>query len=215
MEAAFWHERWARNEIAWHEKTAHPLLDRHFHRLRLPVGARVFVPLCGKTRDIAWLLQAGFRVAGVELSRLAIDQLFAELGVTPVITDHGPLLRYSAEGLDVFVGDLFELSPALLGPVAATYDRAALVALPPALRERYAARLQALTAQAPQLLICFDYEQHRMAGPPHAVPAAEVFRHYGHHYTLTLLDVLTVAGGLKGQCEATEQVWWLGGRSTG
>jgi len=210
MEAAFWHERWARNEIAWHEKAVNPLLHRHFHRLALAAGARVFVPLCGKTRDIHLLLECGYRVAGVELSELAVEQLFADLGLTPTISQQGALRRYRVDTIDVFVGDLFDLTPALLGPVAATYDRAALVALPPAMRERYTAHLKSLTAQAPQLLICFDYDQSRMAGPPHAVPAAEVFRHYGHDYTLTLLDVLPVAGGLKGQCEATEHVWWLG-----
>lgn len=209
MEASFWHDRWAKNELGWHERDFHPLLTAHFRRLAVPAGARVFVPLCGKTRDIAWLLQQGCRVAGSELSELAVQQLFAELGAVPTVTGVGDLKCYSATGLDVFVGDIFALSPQQLGPVDATYDRAALVALPPALRDDYAQRLLALTHNAPQLLICFEYDQNVMPGPPHSVPAAEVWRHYGRAYRLTLADVRAVPGGLKGTTPADELAWLL------
>jgi len=209
MEASFWHERWANNELGWHERDFNPLLVAHFHRLSLPSGSRVLVPLCGKTRDIAWLLQQGFKVAGIELSELAVQQLFAELGATPTITSSGSLQCYSCAGLDVFVGDFFALRAEQLGPVAAIYDRAALVALPPALRERYTRQLMALSGTAPQLLICFDYDQNALAGPPHSVPSAEVWQHYGTCYQLTLADVRAVAGGLKGATPANELVWLL------
>lgn len=209
MEASFWHERWAKNEIGFHEKEFNPLLTRHFHKLALPAQARVFVPLCGKTRDIAWLLQAGYSVVGIELSETAIQQLVEDLGTHADVVELGPLKRYHAPGLELFVGDIFDLSAGLLGHVDAVYDRAALVALPPAMRARYTEQLRLLTGAAPQLLVCFDYDQSKMPGPPHAVPASEVFQHYGAHYTLTLTDALEVAGGLKGKCEAHELVWLL------
>lgn len=209
MEANFWHERWANNEIGWHERDFHPFLTTHFNELALPPVSRVFVPLCGKTRDIAWLLQQGCKVVGSELSELAVQQLFAELGVQPTLTAVGASQRYSAPDLDVFVGDIFALTPTQLGHVDAIYDRAALVALPPAMRSRYAAQLLALTGKAPQLLVCFEYDQNRMAGPPHSVPAAEVWAHYGRDYTLELAGSRTVAGGLKGGTPADELVWLL------
>jgi hypothetical protein len=46
----------------------------------------VFLPLCGKTLDIQWLLSRGYGVAGSELSKIAVEQLFSELGVEPNIT---------------------------------------------------------------------------------------------------------------------------------
>jgi thiopurine S-methyltransferase len=169
----------------------------------------VFLPLCGKTLDIAWLLSRGYRVAGAELSRLAIEQLFAGLGVEPEITRVGDHDRYSAQGIDIFVGDIFALSGKILGPVDAVYDRAALVALPEAMRNRYTAHLMAITGKAPQLLISYEYDQSRLEGPPFSIRNAEVRRHYADNYDLALLASQDVPGGLKGQCAATENVWLL------
>lgn len=209
METNFWLQRWTNNEIGWHERDFNPLLTAHFRQLALPAGSRVFVPLCGKTRDIAWLLQQGYKVVGAELSELAVSQLFEELGVQPVMTVVGSFIRFHAPNLDIFTGDIFSLTAEILGKVDATYDRAALVALPPAMRARYSAHLRALTETAPQLLICFEYDQHKMPGPPHSVPGAEVWQHYGADYRLTLADVRAVAGGLKGTIAADEVVWLL------
>lgn len=209
MEASFWHERWAKNELGWHEREVNPLLTEHFHRLALPAGARVFVPLCGKSRDLAWLLHQGCNVVGSELSEAAVQQLFAELGMTPTVTGIGTLQCFAATGIAVFVGDIFALTAEQLGPVDAIYDRAALVALPPAMRGRYARHLLELTDAAPQLLICFEYDQNAMPGPPHSVPGAEVWQHYGADYRLTLVDVRAVVGGLKAVTPANELVWLL------
>lgn len=208
MDASFWHERWANNQIGWHEADFHPLLTAHFRELALPVGSRVFVPLCGKTRDIAYLLQQGCKVAGADLSKLAVQQLFDELRIAPNVTDSGALKRYSAPGLDIFAGDIFDLSAQQLGKVAATYDRAALVALPPEMRERYAKQLMAVTQKAPQLVITFEYDQKAMAGPPHSVPTAEIWKHYGAAYRPTLAEARAVPGTLKGT-PADELAWLL------
>jgi len=213
MDASFWHERWANNQIGWHEADFHPFLTAHFGKLGLPAGSRVFVPLCGKTRDIAWLLQQGYRVAGSELSETAVQQLFVELGVTPTVASIGALKRYSAQHLDVFVGDIFELRAGQLGQVAATYDRAALVALPPGMRERYAKHLVELTARASQLLVWFEYDQNLMASPPHSVPASEVWRQYGATYRVTLAQAHALPEGLKGT-PANELAWLLQGTPT-
>lgn len=85
MEPDFWHQRWEKNETAWHECKGNALLIKYFHELSLAKGRRVFVPLCGKTLDISWLLSNGYRVAGAELSQRAIEQLFMDLGVQPDI----------------------------------------------------------------------------------------------------------------------------------
>ena len=209
MDADFWHRKWAKDEIGFHESEVNPLLLKHFADLALAQGSRVFVPLCGKTLDIHWLLSEDYRVVGVELSRLAVEQLFAELGIEPAVSACGPFERFSGPGVDVFVGDFFELSVALLGPVDAIYDRAALVALPPAMRQPYAAHLTAITARAPQLLICFEYDPKLMQGPPFAIAGEEVARHYHGSYTLTLLDRVEIPGGFKGRIPATESIWLL------
>lgn len=210
MEADYWHQKWTKNDIPFHNAEAHPLLVKHFGALGLAAGSRVFVPLCGKTRDIAWLLSQGHRVAGAELSRLAVEQLFEELGVVPETAQAGAVEHFSAEGIDVFVGDIFGLSGELLGAVDAVYDRAALVALPEPVRRRYSAHVAEITGGARQLLICFEYDQTAQPGPPFAIPAEEVAAHYGESHGVSLLERAALAGGLKGICPADEVVWRVG-----
>jgi thiopurine S-methyltransferase len=209
MDADFWHRRWQQGEIGFHTPNPNPLLTRNLPALNLPPGARIFVPLCGKTRDIHWLRDKGFRVVGVELSPLAVEQLFAELGLAPRRSPAGALQRYDAEGLTVFAGDFFALERETLGPVEAIYDRAALVALPAPMRMRYAAHLCAMTGGAPQLVVTFDYDQSRLDGPPFSVSEAELRGHYENAYRLTSLESGDVEGGLKGLCPARESVWLL------
>lgn len=209
MDADFWHRKWENNDIGFHEGAANPLLVKHFPALSLVKGGRVFLPLCGKTLDIHWLLGNGYRVVGAELSKLAVEQLFAELGAEPTVSDCGTTKRYSTRNLDIFVGDIFQVSRQLLGPVEAIYDRAALVALPEETRGRYAAHLMEITVQAPQLLICFEYNQSLMAGPPFSIVSEEVIRYYGDTYELTLLDRVEIPGGFKGKIPAKEGVWLL------
>jgi thiopurine S-methyltransferase len=209
MEADFWHKRWLKGETGFHESEANALLVRHFDRLKLAQNSRVFVPLCGKTRDIAWLLSQGYRVVGAELSQLAIEQLFADLGLKPVITPKGKLQKYQAPGVEIFAGDIFALTEAELGPVDAVYDRAALVALPAAMRNDYAAYVAWITKTAPQLLITFVYDQSVMPGPPFSIDDHEVARVHGMSYTLTPIESVDVTGGLKGICPAQETVWLL------
>ena len=209
MDASFWHQKWADNNIAFHYSEANPLLVKHFDDLSLKADSRVFLPLCGKTLDIGWLLSQGYRVAGAELSAIAITQLFAELGVEPEISELGKLTHYSAPNLDIFVGDIFQLSGKVLGPVDAVYDRAALVALPGEMRARYTTHLLEITNKVPQLLICFEYDQTLMAGPPHSISREEVHRHYADSHVLSLAESKPIPDGLKGKCPATNNVWLL------
>jgi len=209
MEPSFWHNRWETNQTAWHERTVNPQLLKHYPALALAKGSRLFVPLCGKSLDLGWLLSQGHAVAGAELSELAVTQLFAELGVKPRISPLDKLTRYSAKQIDIFVGDIFDLTREALGAVDAVYDRAALVALPEAVRRRYTAHLRTITSSAPQLLICYEYDQSVMDGPPFSVRGEEVHRHYDDCYQSTLLESSDVLGGLKGKCPAIENVWLL------
>ncbi|MGD9841291.1 MAG: thiopurine S-methyltransferase [Steroidobacteraceae bacterium] len=209
MNPGFWQQKWEKNEIGFHEGRPNSLLVTHFNTLGLTQGARVFLPLCGKTVDIVWLLSKGYRVAGAELSQLAIKQLFTELGITPAIATIGKLLHYSAANIDIFIGDIFDLSKATLGQIDASYDRAALVALPEPTRAKYTKHLLDITDKATQLLLTFEYDQSLMDGPPFSLSSDEIRRRYQVAYQLTLLESRPVAGGMKGLGAATESAWLL------
>jgi thiopurine S-methyltransferase len=209
MEAHFWHQKWQRGDIGFHQAQANPLLVRHLDDLRLQPDARVFLPLCGKTLDIAYLLDRGYRVAGAELSELAVQALFDSLNLRPTIQQVGTLKHYSGPSIDIYAGDVFSLDAQMLGDIDAIYDRAALVALPADMRKRYAAHLVEISQGDPQLLISYAYDQSLIDGPPFSITESEVERLYGDSYTLKALKTYEVKGGLKGKVPAAETVWLL------
>ena len=209
MEAGFWHQKWEKGDIGFHRSDVNPFLITYFEQLNLARDSRVFLPLCGKTRDFAWLLACGYRVVGVELSELAINVLFSDLSIEPKISRIGQLTLYRAKDIDILVGDIFEVSADALGPVDAIYDRAALVAIPAHMRHHYTSHLIKITNAAPQLLICYEYNQQRMDGPPFSVSQAEVRHHYAAAYQINLVEHKDVSGGLKGQVPAVETAWVL------
>lgn len=209
MDRDFWLRRWQNNQIGFHEGAPNSLLMAHFAALGVPAGGRIFVPLCGKSHDMHWLSAQGFMVVGAELSRLAVEQYFAEAGLTPVVSLAGRLESFKAGGMRIFVGDIFDLDQDTLGLIDAVYDRAALVALPAPLRERYAAHVIALTGGAPQLLVTFEYDQTRQPGPPFSVAEPEVRAHFDATYRLDRAESREVPGGLKGVCPAQESAWLM------
>lgn len=188
MDASFWHERWQRNEIGFHQPRPHPALERLWRTLDLPRGSRVFVPLAGKSLDMLWLAAAGHRVVGIELSPIAVEAFFAEHGLRPDVEAHGELTLHRAGDIELWCGDFFALTAGQLGSVAGAFDRAALVALPPPMRRRYAAHLaELLPAGARTLLVTMEYDQRQMPGPPHAVLEEEVRALFGGQHAIALL----------------------------
>ena len=175
MQPDFWHQRWADNQIGFHQDTPTPLLLKHWHSLGIAAGAQVFVPLAGKSLDMAWLASQGHRVLGVELSQLAVEQFFAENGLSPETRDTAYGTHYEAGGIELVVGDAFGLDTDLLRDCAAVFDRAALIALPPDLRARYAGELYAALPDGCRgLLVSLEYPQAERAGPPFSVHEDEV-----------------------------------------
>ena len=209
MDEDFWQSRWRQNQIGFHEDRANSLLLRFFDRLDLRADDRVFVPLCGKSFDLDWLIGQKFQVVGVEFNKEAVEEVFARLNLVPDVEVVGSLLRYRAKAIDIFAGDFFELTESALGPVNAVYDRAALIALPAAMRQKYARHLAVLAKSAPQLLITLDYDQTQMEGPPFSVSEAEVRKLYGGQYAVEHLANKVITGPLSQRCQGDENTWLL------
>lgn len=210
MTHAFWHDRWATGRIGFHEGAPNELLVGHAAALGLDPGDCVFVPLTGKTRDVGWWLARGHPVVGVELNEGAVRELFDDLRLAPEITAEGPLRRVAAGDLVVFVGDVFDVTAEALGPVAAVYDRAALVALPFEMRARYAAHITSITRAAPHLVLCFEIDEAEPLGPPFSVNVAEIARCYPGH-TADALAVREREVGIRG-APTRETAWHLRAR---
>jgi thiopurine S-methyltransferase len=189
VESDFWLERWDRNEIGFHQPDPNRLLTAHWSALSLPPGARVLVPLCGKSLDMLWLRARGHDVIGVELSPLAAAAFDAENHLGMTVERNGAFACHRADGLTLMVGDFFELTAAMTGRLDAVYDRAALVALPEPLRRRYAHHLTGLLPPGAQtLVVTFEYDQQQMAGPPFSVDDAEVRALFGADHDIERLS---------------------------
>jgi thiopurine S-methyltransferase len=196
MDPSFWHDRWENQDIGFHQADIHALLPKYWPRLELGSDAPVFVPLCGKSLDMVWLAQQGHRVIGAELSQRAIDDFFAERRLAPTTRASGSFTIKSAGPYELWCGDFFDLPRAAVAGVAGVYDRAALIALPPSLRERYAGTLTALLPpQARILLITLEYEQTQMSGPPFSVSGDEVRALFAGNYQLDELECRDVLDG--------------------
>lgn len=207
MKHEFWHDKWQKNEIGFHLNQPHSLLVKYIDSLNLEKNNRIFLPLCGKSLDIHWLLAQGYHLIGIDLSPIAIEELISELAIPFTERKLEKLTHYHHPQIDLFVGDFFELTSSNIGKIDAIYDRAALVALPEEMRTDYAQHLMQISNQATQLLISFEYDQSVMAGPPFSISPQQLKDYYSKQYQLQLLDSQTEL--LKGKVNAEEKIWLL------
>jgi len=184
----FWLERWQKGEIGFHASATHDFLTKHWPSLALSSGSTVFVPLCGKTFDMVWLAAGGHRIVGVELAPRAVEDFFAEQHIEASTRTAGAFTVHTGGPFTIWCGDIFELPKEAVDGVAAVYDRAALVALPPGLQSRYAKTLCGLVPTAPILLISLTYPNGQIDGPPFATPLMKVAELFGVTYDISLRE---------------------------
>jgi thiopurine S-methyltransferase len=173
----FWTARWREGRIGFHLDRVNPHLERHAGALPSPPST-VLVPLAGKTLDLAWLAARGHAVIAVELVPEAIAAWCAEHGVTPALRRLGPHRLHDAGAIRFLEADALAIDPGALGPVDAIWDRAALIALPPADRARYAPRMLAHLAPGGLVLLVTIDHGDPDRGPPFSVPEDEVLGLY-------------------------------------
>ena len=190
MKNEFWLGRWRTGQIGWHQAEVNPLLVKHWPQLELPEDCPVFVPLCGKTLDMIWLRERGHPVYGVEIAEAAVRGFFDENSIRfEVAENREGLPRFSGRGYRIYCGDYLEISAPQIGATQGTYDRGALIALPPDKRPIYADHIQRVIPDGGEtLLITLDYDQARVPGPPYSVPEEEVQALYGQRCRVTRLD---------------------------
>jgi len=189
MNTKDWLQRWQENRIGFHRNEVHPQLVRYWSHCALAKGCHVFVPLCGKSLDLLWLGQQGYRVTGVEISPIAVQAFFQENQLACEVESFGEFQRYRAGTIKILCGDFFALQADMLPKVQGIYDRAALIALDRDLRQRYVEKLKTLFPTPPAiLLITLDYPQQAKSGPPFAVPTAEVETLYQPEWRLEQLS---------------------------
>ncbi|MCK7477203.1 MAG: thiopurine S-methyltransferase [Candidatus Moduliflexus flocculans] len=167
MESGFWHERWERAEIGFHQQEINP----HLPAVLEPAGAAIRpAGIRSAVAATPGPAVAGGRRAsrdrGGNQSRRGRSLLSRKRFASATLA--GSCLRGLGEPdeIRILLGDFFALEPRHLADVAGVYDRASLIALPPAMRERYATKLAAiLPAGIRTLLVTLEYDQTVLAGP--------------------------------------------------
>ena len=189
MQQEFWLSRWRQNNTGFHQDQVNPSLKKFLPKLNLRKGDRVFVPLCGKSKDMLWLQEQGYAVLGVEVSPIAIEAFFKENGLKPNRKTQGRFTIWQSGSIQILCGDFFDLAATDMNGVTAVYDRASLIAFPPAMRQRYAAHLASLMpAKTRMLLITMEYPQAQMNGPPFSVDEQELRALYQGLYEIRELE---------------------------
>lgn len=189
MQSKDWLDRWQKSQIGFHQNKVNGYLRRYLDQFDLSPGDRIFLPLCGKAHDIAWLAEQGYEVIGIELSSIAIESFFSEFELQYQQFESDRFILRKSGNIMLLEGDYFDLQAEDIEGCKLVFDRAALIAIDEANRARYCRHLQTITAAgADILLVTLDYDQSVMSGPPFAVSQQEVLQHYQQDYQIDLLE---------------------------
>ena len=170
-----WISRWKNNRIGWHADQINRQLIKYLENLDLSPGDTIFVPLCGKTKDMLFLLKKQINVIGVEISSIAAEQFFLENNLSYSISKVDGFKLYEGKGIRIYCGNYFDLEFNHLQEVKAVYDRASLIALDEELRQKYVKHLNDIISYDVRiLLLTLNYPQHQRSDPPFAVSRSEV-----------------------------------------
>lgn len=210
MEANFWHDMWSSGVVGFHQSEINGFLKNHWSKLGLQGNENVLVPLCGKTLDMLWLAQQGHSVLGVELSPKALEEFLTENDLQAKAIQQGNHCGYQLPNMRLLCGDFFHLTAEQCSDIHVVYDRAALVALPPQMRQDYVLHLRAiLPKNTHYLLVTMEYDQTKMPGPPFSVSEEEVRCLFEPFATVTKVE--EVSFNRKGH-EAIEKVFVIEGQ---
>jgi len=154
---------------------------------------KVLVPLCGKAGCLLYLYKAGHTVVGIEGVPSVVEEFFTE-NKLPVVKSDIPTIKgtkfSTPDGrLTVFVCDLFDATPELIGNVDAVWDRGSFVALSFDARPRYVALLRSLVGKSFRYLLqAWEYDTALYPGPPHSVTLADMETFFGPWTEIKVLE---------------------------
>ncbi len=162
----------------------------------------MFVPLCGKSLDMAFFASqpSVIDVVGVDGIQQALDEFSKEqpqLKLQPSTSIDDRFDRLVGENISLLKGDFFELDDqATCGQFDAVWDRGSMVAITPDLREKYADVLGRLISPGGKILLAAlerreGEEEAKKGGPPFSLSEDDVRNIYSSKdwvESITLLE---------------------------
>ncbi len=88
---------------------------------------KIFIPLCGKTKDIPFLLSLGHKIFGVETWKLGIEELNTEHKLGLKLNAENKLYTNEDGRLKIYCGDFFTCPIAKWGPFDVIWDRGSFI----------------------------------------------------------------------------------------
>lgn len=192
MDKNFWIERWRKKEIGFHQLNYNEFLIQYgkdfFHGIQ-----NIFIPLCGKTKDILWFYHLNKNILGIEISEIACYEFFEENKIPFHIETYENFHIFISKDKKIYIfnGDFFSFHKKTLQffpyQIHGTYDRAALIALPTPMRKEYAKKMYELFYDHKPFkyfLITMEYELKNPNenleeyGPPFCVKQEEIYKIY-------------------------------------
>jgi len=209
----YWQARWATGQSQWHSDQPHKYLVKYLDELKGGQDKiRIFLPMCGKAGDLMWLYNQGHTVLGVEGVPFVVDQFFRE---SKLEHDKAPLengingWRYKSKDgrMTILACDFFQLTPNMLGPIDAVYDRGALEAINPTDRVNYVTVMKSLLGQEFRYVLNgYEYDDTIFQGPPRNLPRDEVLTLFKEFCDV---DILEEADADKASSDRFQLEWMV------
>lgn len=186
-----WKTSWNEDDIGFHESSILPDLVTHQSTF-LTKKCRVFLPLCGKTLDLAYLADQGHDVFGCEFIQKAVEDFFNEQKLdfeTSVLPSGISVFKAINKKITLYCGDFFALKSEEIGKFDAISDRGSLIVMNSVQRVKYAESMHDLMAPGCKYLLnTFVIDEENYQGPPRSVPLEEIERCFGLFCVIKELD---------------------------
>lgn len=202
----YWESRYKTRCFQWHIDEVHPHLLKYLSQLTQqteenPGNAnkklKFFLPLCGKTKDIPFLLSLGFQVFGVEGVDSVIQEAIKENNLDLQYDESRLLYHTKDEQLQIYCGDLFKCPIEEYGPFDCVWDRASLIALDYPFRPSYMDVMKRAVGHGSgtgsthdfrYLLQSVKFDKTKCPGPPRSVDSQDIKECYSSWADVTCLE---------------------------
>eukprot|EP00538_Stauroneis_constricta_P011622 CAMPEP_0119554230 /NCGR_PEP_ID=MMETSP1352-20130426/6779_1 /TAXON_ID=265584 /ORGANISM="Stauroneis constricta, Strain CCMP1120" /LENGTH=350 /DNA_ID=CAMNT_0007600791 /DNA_START=39 /DNA_END=1091 /DNA_ORIENTATION=- len=219
-----WLDRWESNRIGFHLKDVNPIVAKFWNsHIITPLATttaaaptretiRCFVPLCGKTIDMVYMIENAptslndgaattvpVHVYGVDGIRKSLQEFCTEQPQLKIVEDAASLgyERFNGHSISLLKGDFFDFGPSAVDGTQfdAMFDRGSLVAIDPSMRGKYLGVIGNCIAPGGRILLVTlerrsaDNPEATKKGPPFSISEAMVREMYG---ALDWVDTITM-----------------------
>lgn len=162
-------------------------LIQNFLALGIEKNAEILFPLCGKAKSMITLAEHGYRIAGIEISPIAISRFFSEYSLTVRRETRNGIPVYMAAELPVklYCDDIFKRLPLRC---QGFFDVAALVAILPSRRKQYVAVLKSMLAPKAKGIVAVVRYDGIASNAPFPVSTKEFHALFSESFEITELE---------------------------